>query len=168
MLGNLLDRKKIRSDFETHFSKLISFVENEMDTVKSLFDIQKNLKNETNEIVVQRNMPKVAGTLKWCQELKDRVTRPFESLKKLDHTKFSAEMYRIERIERKYNELLVLIDEFSANVYDEWCSQVGVLSNDNLQKNLITRNMHDKSISTNFDPQLIAVLKEVKYLKFFK
>ena len=168
MLGSLLERKKIRSSFETHFNKLIGLVEFEMDTVKKLFDIQKTLKDETNQIAVQRNMPKVAGTLKWCQELKDRATKPFESMKKLDLRIFDIEEDKIKRIEKKYKELLRLIDEFSSDVYNEWCSQVGELSNDNLKKNLITRNPTDKSIGTNFDPQLIAVLKEVKYLKFFK
>ena len=168
MLGSLLERKKIRNDFESHFNKLISLVDNEMDTVKKLFDIQKTLKDDTDEIVVQRNMPKVAGTLKWCQELKDRATVPFESMKKLDYRIFDMNSEKIERIEKKYKELLMLIDGFSSDVYNEWCIQVGELSNDNLKKNLITRNQKDKSIGTNFNPQLIAVLKEVKYLKFFK
>ncbi len=134
MLGSLLERKKIRNDFESHFNKLISLVDNEMDTVKKLFDIQKTLKDDTDEIVVQRNMPKVAGTLKWCQELKDRATVPFESMKKLDYRIFDMNSEKIERIEKKYKELLMLIDGFSSDVYNEWCIQVGELSNDNLKK----------------------------------
>ena len=33
---------------------------------------------------VHKNMPEVAGTLKWAQELKDRVTAPMKNLKRIN------------------------------------------------------------------------------------
>lgn len=143
-------------------------LENEMDIVKKLFDEQKHLNEIKKEIKVQRNMPRVAGTIKWCQEVKDRATKPFESFTKLYYLHNSENVIHIEKIERikkKHKELLELIDDFSINIYKEWCANVDKLSENNLDKELIKRDSNTKTISTNFDPQLIAVLREVKYLK---
>jgi dynein heavy chain, axonemal len=143
-------------------------LENEMDIVKKLFDEQKHLNEIKKEIKVQRNMPRVAGTIKWCQEVKDRATKPFESFTKLYYLHNSENVIHIEKVERikkKHKELLELIDDFSANIYMEWCANVDKLSENNLDKELIKRDSNTKTISTNFDPQLIAVLREVKYLK---
>jgi dynein heavy chain, axonemal len=163
-----LDRKKLQQDLSPQLDRLMYLLENEMDIVKKLFDEQKHLNEIKKEIKVQRNMPRVAGAIKWCQEVKDRATKPFESFTKLYYLHSSENVIHIEKIERikkKHKELLELIDDFSANVYKEWCANVDKLSENNLDKELIKRDSNTKTISTNFDPQLIAVLREVKYLK---
>lgn len=142
-------------------------VEHKIDVVKKLFDKQIDLNTRLNQAYVHRNMPRVAGTLKWCQELKERFTKPVESFKRIiEQYTFEVDYEQKNRIERKYIELSALLDKYSSSVYNEWCAHVGQLSNDNLDKNLIIRNVHTKEIKTNFDPQLLAVLREVKYLKF--
>ena len=142
-------------------------LESEMDETKKIYDEQKALKDQNKPIEVHRNMPDVSGALKWCQELKDRVSKPMDSFKRLiDHPVAHSE--QMERVNKKYKELLDLLDAFVGVIYKDWCNHVGKLSNDNLEKNLIVRDAATKTIRTNFDPQLIAVLKEVKYLGMLK
>jgi dynein heavy chain len=142
-------------------------LENEMDSTKKIYDEQKLLKDKENRINVHRNMPEVSGGLKWCQELRDRISKPMETFKRLiDHSISNSE--QMERVNKKYKELLDLLNQFAADIYKTWCAHVGKLSNNNLEKNLIVRDAKTKAIKTNFDPQLIAVLKEVKYLGIAK
>ena len=163
----MLERKTIKNDFEPKYSQIVTMLETEMDSVKKIFDEQQRLKNAKLQIQVHRNLPDIAGGLKWCHELRERISRPMESFKKLiDHPVVQSD--KMDRVNKKYKELLELLDGFGADIYKTWCSHVGKLSNDNLEKNLIIRDAKAKSIKTNFDPQLIAVLKEVKYLGMLK
>jgi dynein heavy chain len=105
----------------------------------------------------------VSGLLKWCHELRERIQRPIHNFERLiDHP--IKESFEMLRVRKKYDELLHLLDEFVISPFNEWCNHVGSLSNNNLEKNLLLRDPKTKTIKTNFDPQLIAVIREVKYL----
>ena len=122
-----------------------------------IYDEQKKLKDSQQEILVHRNMPDVSGALKWCQELKDRISKPMESFKRLvDNPIVHSE--QMVRVEKKFKELLELLEAFSTEVYKDWCNHVGKFSDDNLEKNLINRDPNTKSIKTNFDSQVISIL----------
>lgn len=133
ILGNLLDRKTIKKDFEPRYAQILNTLEAEMDSTKQIYDVQKKLKDSQLEIAVHRNMPEVSGGLRWCQELRDRVTKPMELFKKLiDHPVVQSE--QMDRVSKKYKELLELLDAFAADIYKDWCTHVGTLSNNNLEK----------------------------------
>ena len=175
----MLQRKIIKQDFEPRYASIITVLEVEMDNTKYKaiihylrsitkkvefkcdlrkgFDEQISIYEAKNEVIVHRNMPKVSGALQWCQELKTRVTKPLEMLKKsLDHPVIHSD--EMDRTEKKYHELIIMIDEFAKKIYAEWCAHVGQLSDNNLEKNLIYRDFKTKSIKTNFDPQVIGIL----------
>lgn len=50
-------------------------------------------------------------------------------------------------------------------MYEEWLAGVDEACSFNLSQPLISRNEESKLISVNFDPQLVAVLREVRYLE---
>ena len=52
-------------------------------------------------------------------------------------------------------------DRFEKEMYEEWLAGVDEACSFNLNQPLISRNEESKLISVNFDPQLIAVLREV-------
>ena len=152
-MGNLVDRKTIKINFEPKYLIIVNLLEAEMDTTKVIYDEQNKLKDSANEILVHRNMPDVSGALKWCQELKDRISKPMENFKKLvDNPIVHSD--QMVRVEKKFRELLDLLDAFSTDVYKEWCNHVDKLSDNNLEKNLINRDSNTKSIKTNFDSQV--------------
>lgn len=51
------------------------------------------------------------------------------------------------------------------DIYKEWIAGVDEACSFNLNQPLVTRNEETKLIQVNFDPQLVAVLREVKYLE---
>ena len=156
--GGLLERETIKKDFEPKYAHIVSLLEVEMDNTKKIYDIQKKIKDANQQIAVHRNMPDVSGGLKWCQELKDRITKPMDAFNRLiEHPIAKSE--QMNRVNKKYHELIALLDAFVVEIYKNWCTHVGSLSNNNLEKNLIIRDLKTKSIKTNFDPQVRTTLK---------
>ena len=166
ILGNLIERKTIKQDFEPKYTQLVDFLEAEMDSTKRIYDEQKRLKDTKNEVLVHRNMPDVSGALKWCQELKDRISKPMDNFRKLVDAQYQHTEH-MDRVDKKYKELLELLTVFSTDIYKDWCNHVGKFSDDNLEKNLITRNPDTREIKTNFDPQVISIaLNHLKLSNF--
>lgn len=153
ILGSLLKRPLIKKDFDPKYQFILDMLEDDMDSTKKIFDDQNEAKMKEGSISVHRNMPDVAGSLKWAKELKDRVSKPMKKFKLLiAHPIVESE--QMERVCKKYEEMVELLDAFSKDVYQHWCDHVGKLSDDNLEKNLIMRIETTNTIKTNFDPQV--------------
>ena len=156
-MGNLVERKTVKQDFELKFYQLLDLLESEMNTTKRIYDEQKRVKEMHNEVLVHRNMPDVSGALKWCQELKDRITKPMNLFKKLVDSS-ASHSEQMDRVNKKYLELKDLLEIFAREIYTDWCNHVGKLSDNNLEKNLIVRDINTKTIKTNFDSQVTYLI----------
>jgi len=84
IFGSLLDRPIIHHDFENNYSIILEQIEHEMDDAKQIFDHQMDLLEEQGSIQLDRNMPKVSGSLMWAEELKQRYTQPIEQFRTLE------------------------------------------------------------------------------------
>lgn len=155
-----MEREIVKNDFEPKYSEIVSLIEAQIDDTKKIFDIQKKIKDANKPIAIQRNMPEISGGLRWCNELSDRIKKPIEIFHRLiDHPILKSE--QMIRVNKKYNELFKMLNEFSVSIYNDWCLHVGKLSSNNLEKNLIYRNPISKSINTNFDLQVIFQTEEL-------
>ena len=85
MLGTLLERPLISRDFQHKYPKLISMYNTELDEVKVIFDRQLLSIQSPKGPVINKNMPYVAGLLKWSKELRDRVDNGMSKLKTINH-----------------------------------------------------------------------------------
>lgn len=83
--GSLLDRPIIHNDFVNNYPIILEQIEREMDDAKQIFDQQMDLQEEQGSIQLDRNMPKVAGSLMWAEELKQRYTQPMEQFRSLEN-----------------------------------------------------------------------------------
>ena len=143
----------MKKDFDPKYSVILKLLEEEMDETKKMFDAQNRVKKDKSHIQLHRNLPAISGSLKWCQELHDKIQKPMVNFEKLiDHPIKKTET--MSRVQKKYDELNALLASFMVHPFQEWCSHVGTLSNNNLEKNLMLRDAKIKSIKTNFDPQV--------------
>jgi dynein heavy chain len=55
--------------------------EEELDQSKIIFDDQMFTKGTEATPPINKNMPPVAGALKWSNELRERITKPMQALK---------------------------------------------------------------------------------------
>ena len=85
VFGSLLERPVISQSFESKYPIILEDIEHEMDNAKQLFDQQMDLQREKGSIQLDRNMPKVAGSLMWAEELKQRYTQPMEQFRTLEN-----------------------------------------------------------------------------------
>ena len=84
-MGSLIDRPLIHKDFQHNYSSLVHMYNNELDCAKMIFDQQLDKAQTPTGPTLNKNMPQVAGILKWAKELRDRVDYGMEKLKNLNH-----------------------------------------------------------------------------------
>ncbi|NWU90022.1 DYH9 protein, partial [Upupa epops] len=68
------------------------------------------------------------------------------------------------RVMVKYEEMIRLLNGYQEKLFLDWAQTVSEKSQYNLTQPLIWRNPQTKLITVNFNPQLVSVLREVKYL----
>ena len=61
-----------------------------------------------------------------------------------------------------------MLYSFEDKTYTEWTEGVDVIAKTNLERPLLVRDASTELLSVNFNPQLVALLREVKYLEMLK
>ncbi|XP_066917361.1 dynein beta chain, ciliary-like [Clytia hemisphaerica] len=165
IFGNLLDRPMINNDFEGKYIVLLKMVEVELDKAKIVFDQQIALEAEQKQQMSSgKNMPVVAGSLRWAQQLRLRYQNPIASLK-MSVSQKVLNTANGKVIFKKYDEMNKLLDKYEGKIYSSWTQDISDVSRENLSKPLIVRDPAKQLITVNFDPELVAILREVKYLE---
>lgn len=85
MMGPMLERPLIHEDFKQKYSILLSMYNQELDEAKVIFDEQMAAAQSPSGAVINKNMPPVAGALKWAQELRERIGQNMEKLRAINH-----------------------------------------------------------------------------------
>ncbi|NXU85060.1 DYH17 protein, partial [Xiphorhynchus elegans] len=111
---------------------------------------------------IHKNLPPVAGQLKWALELQQRLEGPRKDLLAIDHPAMVGA--EAELVYGKYEEMMGLLQAYSKRVYREWASGPGQECHFSLEQPLLRRDPDSALLSVNFSKELTAVLREVKYL----
>lgn len=105
-------------------------------------------------------MPPVAGTLTWTKGLKERIKSTY--LKLSSFSKAITEREEFKDAEKLYNSLIKSIEEYENARITDWETEIESYAKDKLKLNILARD-EDDLLKVNFDPDLIRMLKEVKY-----
>uniref|UniRef100_A0A8C4ZK88 Uncharacterized protein n=1 Tax=Gadus morhua TaxID=8049 RepID=A0A8C4ZK88_GADMO len=139
MFGSLLERPLVSTDAQDRYPLLVSALDDELECCKIIYN-QRVQTAEGGRSLVSRNMPQVAGGLRWAQQLQGRLRAQFS---KFRHFSFP----------------------YSGALYEGWAEGVSELSMYNLNLPIISREPTTRHVTVNFNPQLVSVLREVKYLE---
>ncbi|XP_054427204.1 dynein axonemal heavy chain 9 isoform X2 [Pteronotus mesoamericanus] len=161
--GNLLERPLVARDASDKYLVLIQMFNQELDTVRIIYSQHVQEEAELGFSSVHKNMPSVAGGLRWAQELRQRLQGPFASFGRLAHP--CLESAEGKRMIQKYEAMLSLLERYETRLYEDWCHTVSEKSQYNLSRPLLKRDPETKQITVNFNPQLTSVLKEMSYLQ---
>ena len=85
ILGALLDRTLIQHDFNEHYAEIVQMMDEELDAAKKLYDENMRTFNDTGTMPVHKNMPQFAGKLQWSRELRQRISLPMASFRRIEH-----------------------------------------------------------------------------------
>ncbi|OCT60754.1 dynein heavy chain 9, axonemal isoform X2 [Xenopus laevis] len=163
MFGSLLERPIIAADAFDRYPLLISMFNQELDSAKFIYNRHMQTTMEQDYAQINLNMPPVAGNLNWTLQLKERLQNTFSNFRHVTHP--CMESAEGVQMKQKYEEMMALLEKYKEKLYEEWCQTVSEKSQYNLTRPLIVRDENTKLIFVNFDPQLVSVLREVKYLQ---
>ncbi|XP_025715360.1 dynein axonemal heavy chain 17 isoform X2 [Callorhinus ursinus] len=164
MCGGLLERPLILAEVVPRYSVMLELFDAELDNTKTLYDAQLVASADGNIPLIHKNMPPVAGQLKWSLELQERLEAPRRDLKLIEHPVMSSSEAQL--IYQKYDEMLELLRGYREKIYQQWVAGVDQDCHFNLGQPLIRRDPVTNLIQVNFSKALVAVLREVKYLGF--
>ncbi|KAB0366479.1 hypothetical protein FD754_010635 [Muntiacus muntjak] len=164
MCGGLLERPLILAEVVPRYSVMLELFDTELDNTKILYDAQIAASADGNIPPIHKNMPPVAGQLKWSLELQERLEAPMRDLRHIDHPVMSSVEAKL--IYQKYDEMMELLRSYRERIYQQWVAGVDKDCHFNLGQPLIQRDPVTNLIRVNFSKALVAVLREVKYLNF--
>lgn len=155
IIGTLIERSIIQDGVAAKLEKIILMFEAEVDTVKILFD--KGIKHGPP---IDKNYPPVAGKMIWLDKLDSRITIPAESYKDQDFVETEETIHVFE----KYQQMKGLLDAEEKKTMNGWISALPSLIATCLAKTHLLRN--DRGLlELNLDDGMVAILREVKYLR---
>ncbi|KAF6298410.1 dynein axonemal heavy chain 17 [Rhinolophus ferrumequinum] len=164
MCGGLLERPLILIEVVPRYSVMLGMFDAELDNTKMLYDAQIAASADGNIPPIHRNMPPVAGQLKWSLELQERLEAPMRDLRRIEHPVMSSVEAKL--IFQKYAEMMELLRKYRERIYQQWVARVDQDCHFNLGQPLIQRDPLTNLVHVNFSKALVAVLREVKYLNF--
>uniref|UniRef100_A0A2I3TJ66 Dynein axonemal heavy chain 17 n=1 Tax=Pan troglodytes TaxID=9598 RepID=A0A2I3TJ66_PANTR len=164
MCGGLMERPLILAEVAPRYSVMLELFDAELDNAKILYDAQMAASEVGNIPLIHKNMPPVAGQLKWSLELQERLEVSMKHLKHIEHPVMSGAEAKL--IYQKYDEMMELLRCHREKIYQRWVAGVDQDCHFNLGQPLILRDVASNLIHVNFSKALVAVLREVKYLNF--
>ncbi|EHB17858.1 Dynein heavy chain 11, axonemal [Heterocephalus glaber] len=165
IFGNFLEKPVVMEIFSPHYSTLVNMLNTELDVCKQLYN--EHIKQiEHGHVVLNKNMPFTSGNIKWAKQVLERLQMFWSNFVSL-HDIFSDDPDEAA-LYQKYVEMITLLDQFENHIYNEWKSNVDEICEFNLNQPLVKFSAINGFLSVNFDPELVAVLREVKYLLMLK
>uniref|UniRef100_A0A6I8PBB0 Dynein axonemal heavy chain 17 n=1 Tax=Ornithorhynchus anatinus TaxID=9258 RepID=A0A6I8PBB0_ORNAN len=146
IFGSLLERPMLVASAAALYPTLIAMVDRELDAAGLLYCRRLREEAELGFAPTHRNMSAMVGGLRWAQELRERIQVTSQSPRQLPLCSPGPPRY-----EKK--------------LYEGWCRTVSETSQCNLSQPLLLRDPDTCQITVNFDPQLVSVLREVRYLE---
>uniref|UniRef100_A0A8C0VD33 Dynein axonemal heavy chain 17 n=1 Tax=Cyanistes caeruleus TaxID=156563 RepID=A0A8C0VD33_CYACU len=163
MFASVLERPLIKAEASPCYLALLGMFEAEVESVKTLYDTRfLSPPPPRGGPAIHKNMPPVAGQLKWSLELQQRLEGPHKDLLAINHPAMVGA--EAELVFGKYEEMMGMLQRHSKSIYEEWASGPGQDCHFSLEQPLLQRDPESRLLSVNFSRKLAAVLREVKYL----
>lgn len=165
----LLNRPNIQDELEKKHITLLELYKQDLKTVASIFMEGKVLvdkeKTEANA-PISSNMPPISGALAWTHGLEERIKEPMEKLESLSQSIQDREEFK--DVQKLYSSLCNNLKQYNDAKIKAWEEGVEADTENQLNKSLLYREDTEGSdegfVRVNFDPILVKLLREVKYL----
>lgn len=162
--ASLLNRPIIQDELEKKHIVLLELYKQDLKVVGTLFMEGKALVDSNDEKApIFKNLPPIAGALNWTNGLVERIREPMEKLNKLSQSIQDREEFK--DVQKLYVSLCKNLKEYNKQKVVQWEQGVEKHTEEQLDKFLLYREQTDMGfIRVNFDPVLVRLLREVKYL----
>lgn len=158
----LLTRPIIQDELEKKHIVLLEMYKLDLKTVQTIFLEGKVLVDKQDERApIFHNMPPIAGALTWCKGLRDRILEPIEKLALLGQGITEREEYK--DVQKLFQSITKSIKDYEETKILSWQKEVEQSSQEKLKQALLSKD-ENGLLKVNFDPALVRLLREVKYL----
>ena len=158
----ILERPYIVVELEKKINILLELFKEELRVVHNLFLVgKKQIENNEEKNPLNKNMPPIAAMLNWTDSLKSRINEPLEKFK--SYGKRITEKEEFKEIDTSYTSIYNMINEYGTISKTEWDTRAKEVSVKKLENMILEKKQN--LLNVNFDPSLLQLLKEVKYLK---
>jgi dynein heavy chain len=156
----LLSRPTIAEALVTKKIAVINCYCQDLNKVKKIFvQYHKNV-----PALLARRVPPIAASIMWCRGLRGRIEGPMEKIRALEQD--ILEQNEAVDAFRMYSSIVKVLDEYEVTKTADLMADVEANADEKLHLPLMT-NLDSQELSTNFDPCLVRLLQEIKYLKSF-
>ena len=162
--ASLLNRPIIQDELEKKHIVLLDLYKQDLKVVGTLFMEGKALVDSSDEKApIFKNLPPISGALNWTNGLLERINEPMEKLSMLSQSIQDREEFK--DVQKLYISLCKNLKEYNKQKVVQWEHGVEKNTEDQLNKFLLYREQTEMGfIRVNFDPVLVRLLREVKYL----
>ncbi|XP_018562388.1 dynein beta chain, ciliary-like [Anoplophora glabripennis] len=157
VLGTLINRPAISNEVTIKYHQIIDNFNSELDIVKELYDDGKK-----NGVPLDKYYPKVAGELLWLYKLRTRISKPAEDMKILENEIVKSE--DAENVFMKIEQMVGILDEEQNRILNTWCNYAPEQIKESMSKFQLVRIEGGALLQLNFDEELKAILREMRYL----
>lgn len=155
IMGTLIEHPIIQNGVAEKLDRIIDMFEAEIDMVKVIFD-----EGMKYGVPIDKNYPPVAGRMVWLDKLGSRITAPANAYRDQDFVDTEETIHVFE----KYEEMKDLIAAEEKKTMEAWIAALPQLIEKCLAKTHLLRNSQGL-LELNLDSDMVAILREVKYLK---
>jgi dynein heavy chain len=151
----LLERPIIQDELEKKHVLLVQQYGSDLKAVQELFLAQRD------EPPIPVNLPPVAGSITWCRGIMQRANIPMQNLQMLHRSVLERE--EAKEVTKVHENIYESLDEYVSIKVSDWSHNVESSSQAKLKLPLLRRDQDTGLLAVNFDPDLVALLREVKY-----
>lgn len=164
----LLYRPIIQDELEKKHITLLELYKQDLKTVQQIFLEGRSLVDRIDERApIPNNLPPISGALNWTNGLYERIKEPMERLSQLSQSIQDREEYK--DVQKLYASLCKNLREFEDQKIKQWEAGVEESTEEKLNQYLLVREETNVApegfLRVNFDPVLVRLLREVKYLQ---
>ncbi|KAL4716976.1 hypothetical protein ACJJTC_012787 [Scirpophaga incertulas] len=161
IVGTILDRPLIKSQFSAKYVEIIVMLGKEITTCEELFKSQIERLEKYGIMEVDIFFPPIAGGILFMNMLAARVTKPVESFHNFPHSIKDTE--EATKLFERHEKLIENISEFKKKYFDDWKSNVPDIIKCKANNFIIARQ--GSNLVSNFSPMILDILKEVHHLR---
>jgi dynein heavy chain len=157
--GILLNRDALRHTVRSFHYSLLQLLTAQLHASSENFEL-----NKESGGCIPVNMPPTAGAVAWARCLQDRVRIPLELFTSLDPEIFSTDDGKV--CTQQCQAFISLLQDFQDRLIQLFSADINSKVKVKLKQNLLHRDVHNM-LHVNFDPQIVRLLREVKYFYQF-
>ncbi|MEQ2214777.1 hypothetical protein XENOCAPTIV_019703 [Xenoophorus captivus] len=165
IFGSLLERPRIQELFSPNYNVLLAMFNQEIDHCQVILDQHREML-QSGCAVLGKNMPSMAGNLKWSQELRSRILTNRSNFCQLPHMPLGCA--EADEVLRKCEHVLEMLEKHDEELLTEWTEGLEDVCQMHLKEPLLTLDTYTGLFQVNFSLALTSVLREVKYLSILK